>query len=354
MALAQARQEAENASRAKDEFLAMLGHELRNPLAPIVTTLQLMRLRGAARATEQRRHRAPGRAPDAARRRPAGRLAHHARQDRARHAAASRSPTSSTRAMEIAAPLARAARVTTCARCAAARAARQRRHRPPGAGDREPPDQRRQVHRSRVAHLGAGDATSGEHVEIRVRDEGIGIAPEMLPRIFDLFIQQPQSLDRSRGGLGLGLAIVRNLTQLHGGTVRAESDGPGHGSEFILKLPHIDLGHASAAALAAPPRESRLADRGCECSSSTTITTRRARSVWRSRPPDSSSTSRTTPNPRLNRETAFRPAVALLDIGLPAMMATSSPYGFGRVTTAMHSPDRAERIRSGRRQGPFA
>ena len=78
---------------------------------------------------------------------------------------------------------------------------------------------------------------AGDRVEIRVRDHGIGIRPEMLDRVFDLFVQQPQSLDRAAGGLGLGLAIVKNLVTSHGGSVRVESAGPGTGSEFIVTLP---------------------------------------------------------------------------------------------------------------------
>ncbi len=71
----------------------------------------------------------------------------------------------------------------------------------------------------------------------RVRDNGLGIIPESLPRMFDLFAQGNRSLDRSEGGLGIGLTLVRSLAELHGGTVTATSDGPGHGSEFVLRLP---------------------------------------------------------------------------------------------------------------------
>jgi CheY-like chemotaxis protein len=74
-------------------------------------------------------------------------------------------------------------------------------------------------------------------VRLEVRDEGIGIAPELLGKVFDVFYQQPQSLDRSKGGLGLGLAIVRNLVELHGGTVSAESAGTQRGSRFVVELP---------------------------------------------------------------------------------------------------------------------
>ena len=79
---------------------------------------------------------------------------------------------------------------------------------------------------------------SGEgHAEIVVRDTGIGIPHEMQGRIFDLFTQVEHHRERSEGGLGLGLAIVQRLTQLHGGTVSVSSDGPGCGSEFVVRLP---------------------------------------------------------------------------------------------------------------------
>jgi PAS domain S-box-containing protein len=93
---------------------------------------------------------------------------------------------------------------------------------------------------------------SGEgppEVIVRVRDEGIGIAPELLPHIFDLFVQATRSLDRAHGGLGIGLTLVRRLVKLHGGSVEARSEGLGHGSEFIVRLPIL----AVAAAPAPPP-----------------------------------------------------------------------------------------------------
>jgi PAS domain S-box-containing protein len=74
---------------------------------------------------------------------------------------------------------------------------------------------------------------------IRVRDTGIGIAAEMLPRIFELFVQADNSLDRAQGGLGIGLALVNRLTQLHGGTVTVHSEGLSRGSEFVVRLPLV-------------------------------------------------------------------------------------------------------------------
>jgi signal transduction histidine kinase len=81
------------------------------------------------------------------------------------------------------------------------------------------------------------DEASAEEVLIRVKDNGTGIPPEMLPEVFDLFTQVDQALDRSHGGLGIGLALVRKLVEMHGGSVDAYSDGVGHGSEFFVRLP---------------------------------------------------------------------------------------------------------------------
>ena len=74
-------------------------------------------------------------------------------------------------------------------------------------------------------------------VQIKVADSGIGIAPELLPKVFDLFVQADQSLSRSRGGLGIGLTVVRSLVEMHQGEVSVHSDGPGTGSEFTIHLP---------------------------------------------------------------------------------------------------------------------
>jgi len=77
------------------------------------------------------------------------------------------------------------------------------------------------------------------HVVIRVTDDGVGIAPEHLPRIFNMFTQIDSSLERSRSGLGIGLTLVRTLVEMQGGTVEAHSKGPGRGSEFVVRLPAL-------------------------------------------------------------------------------------------------------------------
>jgi PAS domain S-box-containing protein len=79
--------------------------------------------------------------------------------------------------------------------------------------------------------------TRGQELVIKIRDTGIGIDPKLLPHLFDLFRQAESSLDRSHGGLGIGLTLVRSLVKMHGGKVEARSDGPGTGAEFIVRLP---------------------------------------------------------------------------------------------------------------------
>jgi signal transduction histidine kinase/ActR/RegA family two-component response regulator len=87
--------------------------------------------------------------------------------------------------------------------------------------------------------------TNGEAV-IKIKDTGIGIPPDVLPRVFDLFAQADRSLDRSEGGLGIGLTVARKLAEMHGGTVTGASEGIGKGAEFTLRLPLSDLNVAAA------------------------------------------------------------------------------------------------------------
>jgi CheY-like chemotaxis protein len=78
-----------------------------------------------------------------------------------------------------------------------------------------------------------------ETAVLRVRDTGIGIGPELLPHVFDMFVQAEHGHDRAKGGLGIGLCLVRNLVEMHGGTISAQSEGAGKGSEFTVRLPAI-------------------------------------------------------------------------------------------------------------------
>ena len=92
----------------------------------------------------------------------------------------------------------------------------------------------------------------GDNAVLAVADTGVGIAPELLPRIFDLFVQADRSLERTAGGLGIGLTLVRQIVELHGGTVQASSNGAGQGSRFTVRLPVTDIAVPTAAAGPAP------------------------------------------------------------------------------------------------------
>ncbi|HVO89784.1 MAG TPA: ATP-binding protein [Casimicrobiaceae bacterium] len=236
--LEQQANELHEANRAKDEFLAMLGHELRNPLSPIVTALELMRLRGE-----------PSRERDIIERQ----VAHLNRlvDDLLDVSRIARGAIDLVRQpMEIAEPIQRAIEM-------ASPLLEQRRH----ALDVDVPREGLGViaDGGRIAQVvcnlltnAAKYSDEGSRIRLRafrenawikiaVQDEGIGIRPDMLEAIFGLFVQERQGADRAAGGLGLGLAIARNLARLHGGTIGVTSDGPGRGSEFTVALPAREI-----------------------------------------------------------------------------------------------------------------
>ena len=106
-------------------------------------------------------------------------------------------------------------------------------------------------------HIWLTTEREGNQAVLRIRDNGIGIAHEMLPRIFDLFVQVDHASTKSQGGLGIGLTLVRNLVQMHSGSVEAQSDGLGRGSEFIVRLPLSVHAMKPAIGRAAVPQQSR-------------------------------------------------------------------------------------------------
>jgi PAS domain S-box-containing protein len=228
----------EAAARQKDEFLAMLGHELRNPLAPIANSAQLLvraghrpEVRDKAVAMIERQVRQLATLVDDLLE--VSRVRHgrvdlrlgridlqplvesaleslRALAERQRHALAFSAPAEqlivnadATRATQMVVNLvANAIKYT------------------PDGG-----------------RIEVELAREGEMARLEVRDNGAGIAPQFLPQVFELFAQGPGTLERAQGGLGLGLAIVRRLAELHGGTVQAASPGVGQGSTFTLRLP---------------------------------------------------------------------------------------------------------------------
>jgi len=230
-----ARAQAETASRAKDEFLAMLGHELRNPLAPIVTGLELLRMRGTIDLDRdlpvmQRQAQHLIRLVDDLL--DISRITHgkiELRRERIDVA------TLIAASVETATPLIAGRRHALDLKVPAGLVVHADRARLVQAIGNLVTNAAKYTEPGGTITLAAG--RQGDHIAISVRDTGVGIAPEMLPHIFSMFVQERQSLDRSQGGLGLGLAIVRNLVELHGGTVEARSPGRGLGSELTIRLP---------------------------------------------------------------------------------------------------------------------
>jgi PAS domain S-box-containing protein len=233
-----ARAEAEAASRAKDQFLALLAHELRNPLAPIVNAAALLRRPGARpAAVEQSAAIVERQAGNLARllddlldvsRITRGRI-----ELRLQTVSLAEAVTS---ALEATRPLVDERRQTvsvtlpTTPVYVEADPARLEQiivNVLNNASKYTAPEGRISV----VASASAGQAA------LRIRDTGIGIAADVLPRIFDLFVQGDQSLAHTSGGLGIGLTLVHRLVALHRGRVSAHSDGLGHGSEFTIVLP---------------------------------------------------------------------------------------------------------------------
>jgi PAS domain S-box-containing protein len=116
----------------------------------------------------------------------------------------------------------------------------------------------------RGGRISVGCSIEGDHACVSVRDSGVGIDPHLVPQVFEMFIQADRSLDRSEGGLGIGLTIVRALVDMHGGSVEARSEGRGRGSEFLVRLPLLhgsDAASEAAVFPAAPTKFSRARQR---------------------------------------------------------------------------------------------
>jgi len=243
--------ELEAANCAKDEFLAMLGHELRNPLSPITTALELMKLRASGQVSheEQVIER---------------QVKHLTRlvDDLLDVSKITRGKVELKREIvEVADVLARAVEI-------ASDLFEQRGHRLLIESPSE--DLRLKGDPVRLAQVVANLLTNaarytdiggtvtlrawreGERAAISVTDNGSGIATDMLSRIFEPFVQGVRTQERAQGGLGLGLALVKNLVLLHGGEVEARSEGLGRGSAFSIRLPALPEGTPAESAAPTP------------------------------------------------------------------------------------------------------
>jgi signal transduction histidine kinase/CheY-like chemotaxis protein len=325
-----ARQRAEAASRAKDEFLAMLGHELRNPLSPILTSLHLMELRDADSSVKER---------EVIKRQ----VSHMVRLvddllDVSR--IASGRIELRKRTVELSEVVNAALELTTPL-------LQQRQHHlvvsVPEQGLVIDVDRDRMVqvvsnlltNSAKYSNVGGRVDVRAERrdgqVELRVVDNGVGISPELLGSVFDLFVQGTRTLDRSEGGLGLGLSLVKSLVELHGGKVAAKSEGPGRGSEFSLTLPLATRGVAEPQALdtTAPPVRPRaqrilLVDDNRDAADSTAQALSEVGHDVRVAYDGPSA---------LHLSEELEPNLALLDIGLPVM----DGYELARRLRAKHS-----------------
>jgi signal transduction histidine kinase/ActR/RegA family two-component response regulator len=312
-------QQLRDSDRRKDEFLAVLAHELRNPLAPIRNSLQLLRMgNGNGEIIEQAR---------SVMERQLEHMVHliddlldvsritrgkiQLRKERVELAAAVQS------ALEAARPLIEASNHELTVRL------------PP-----EPtyldadPTRLAQVFSNLLTNAAkyterAGriwltvERQSGDAV-VSVRDTGIGIAAEYLPRVFQMFSQVAPALERSQGGLGIGLSLVKGLVEMHGGTVEAHSDGPGKGSQFVVRLPVVDLlthrsidpeRDAAASARCSPSRILVVDDNRDSVDSLATVLQLQGHDIQTARDGVEA----------VQAAAAFRPNLVLLDIGLPKM-----------------------------------
>ncbi len=314
------------ASRRKDEFLAMLAHELRNPLAPIRNALHIVQMRGPERRQAVRQAWAIIERQVENLSRLVDDLLDVSRIGQGKISLRKQPVDVATvvaRAVESSRPLIDARRhelqvtlpgellpvdadVTRMAQVVLNLLNNAAKYTPEGG-----------CIRLTVEKVSRG-GEAAEEVAIRVRDNGMGIPADVLPRIFDLFAQAERTLARAEGGLGIGLTLVRRLTELHGGSVEASSEGPGQGSEFVVRLPLLPRSSPTAAAstaahppvTGAPTRRVLVVDDNRDSAESLAMLLRLVghdvRTVHDGRQ-------------ALVVAEAYRPDFVLLDIGLPGM-----------------------------------
>jgi signal transduction histidine kinase len=242
-------QEMEAANRAKDEFLAMLGHELRNPLGAIGSAAHLLDRVGM---------------PDPRAGRPLEVILRQV--DHLSRLVDDLLDVSRVTMGKVVLDCRPLDVAQTVGRCVALMRSAQKMERHTVHVSTEPvwanADEMRveqiagNLLMNALKYTPAGGEVDvsvraeGGHAVIRVKDNGIGLSPSLLPRVFEPFVQGEREMERAQGGLGIGLTLVRRLADLHGGTVQAASDGPGRGSTFTVRLPAI----ARPATAAAPAR----------------------------------------------------------------------------------------------------
>ncbi len=310
----QLEEELKEASRRKDEFLAMLAHELRNPLAPVLNAVEILRRRGGADPTVAAEV--------------IGRQVQHMKRlldDLLDVARVSQGKIQLRKEMlELGAVLSQAVEISRPLldkkkqQLAIAIPARPL----PVEGD---PTRLAQIF-ANLLNNAAKYTDVGGHVSltasaedgqavVRVRDDGVGMSPEMIEHAFELFTQADRSLDRAQGGLGIGLTMVKSLVQMHGGSVQASSEGLGKGSELVVRLPlcaapEEAIAAAPASAEASRPLRTLVVDDNVDGASSLALLMEMLG--------HEAAVAHDGPE-ALEMALASRPDLVLLDIGLPGM-----------------------------------
>jgi signal transduction histidine kinase/CheY-like chemotaxis protein len=308
----EAEQNLKAASRQKDEFLAMLAHELRNPLAPISNVSELLK-------------HAFGSDPEvrgwlAILQRQIGQLTHLVDDllDVSRIGQGRINLKKET--IEIGTVIDHA--VDTIQPLAQEKSHRLNIRKPFSPVYVSGDSARLTQSLANILHNAAKYTDAGGEIHvgvqeskgdltITVRDSGTGIAPELLPNVFDLFVQSPRTLDRSQGGLGIGLTVVKRLIQMHGGRVSAESAGSGCGSTFTIHLPTVPAPGVSASKdmhCTAPSRRILVVDDNEDAANSLAM-------LLRLEGHDVSKAY--SGSDALSAVEQLKPEVVLLDIGLP-------------------------------------
>jgi signal transduction histidine kinase len=305
-----------SADRRKDEFLATLGHELRNPLAPILNSLEILKLSGAASeggaahacAVMERQVSHLNRLVD----------------DLLEVSRITRGVIEVKKEAQDLTAIVKAAVDTSRPICDGMRH-ELRLLAPPDpvfvAGDAMRLTQvfsnllnNAAKYTNHGGHITVTIDHAGDQAVVSVKDDGIGIAPGLLSSVFDMFMQVDRSTRRAQGGLGIGLTLVKSLVGMHGGKVEARSDGPGLGSEFIVRLPLIKATAAQPEATRQvqplPARRILIVDDSRDGGESLSV-------LLRVLGADVSLVH--SGRAALQAVESFRPDVVLLDIGMPGM-----------------------------------
>jgi signal transduction histidine kinase len=313
--------EVREADRRKDEFLAMLAHELRNPLAPICNALHIMKqngadaaVRGRVREMMERQVQHMTRMVDD--------LLDVSRITRGKIELRKEVIDLASvveRTVETTRPLIEDRRQTLTVDL------------PPEPVHLEAdPTRLEQVlanllnnaakYTDHGGHIGLSARQEDGELVLRVRDTGVGILAEMLPHIFEPFVQSDRVLHHSQGGLGIGLTLVRRLVEMHGGSVTAHSEGPGKGSEFVVRLPALShkqpipgaraAGEGGEAVGTAPKRRILVVDDNVDAAESLALLLRLAGHDVRVAHDGAAALAAVEPDP---------PDLVFLDIGMPVM-----------------------------------